>query len=82
MIFHFGKGKAGNAQLLGTLCDKEIIIVEQVSCEGIPIHSRTIKAYLREGKIAMANRLLGRTYSIEGEVVQGQGLGKKSWFLR
>ena len=75
--FHFGKDKAGNAQMLRTLCDKEIIIVEQVTCEGIPVHSRTIKDFLKEGNIVMANRLLGRAYVIEGVVVQGQGLGKK-----
>ena len=75
--FHFGKDKAGNAQLLRTLCDKEIIIVEQVTFEQIPIHSRTIKDFLKEGNIKMANKLLGRSYVIEGVVVQGQGLGKK-----
>lgn len=75
--FHFGKNKAGNAERLGALFDGEVVVVEEVSLEGIPVHSRTIKAYLREGNIAMANKLLGRTYRIEGEVVQGQGLGKK-----
>ncbi len=75
--FHFGKDKAGNAELLNTLSDREIVIVDEVSYEGIAIHSRTIKAYLREGKIAMANAFLGRTYCIEGQVIQGQGLGKK-----
>ena len=75
--FHFGKNKAGNAQVLKSLCDKEIVIVDQVSLEGIPVHSRTIKAYLREGKIELANKLLGRTYYIQGQVIQGQGLGKK-----
>ena len=75
--FHFGKNKAGNAQVLKSLCNKEIVIVEQVTLEEIPVHSRTIKAYLREGKIALANKLLGRTYYIQGQVIQGQGLGKK-----
>jgi riboflavin kinase/FMN adenylyltransferase len=75
--FHFGKGKSGNAQMLASICDKEIMIIDEVSHEEIPIHSRTIKAYLREGKIELANKLLGRTYHINGEVIQGQGLGKK-----
>ncbi len=75
--FHFGKNKAGNAGMLEALCDREVVIIDEVSFEGIPVHSRTIKAYLREGNIAMANKLLGRIHSIEGEVVQGQGLGKK-----
>ena len=75
--FHFGKGKAGNAEILQSLCDKEVFVVDEVSIEGIPVHSRTIKAYLREGNIAMANKLLGRKYSIDGEVRAGQGLGKK-----
>jgi len=76
--FHFGKNKAGNAGMLHTLSDKEVVVVEEVSYEGVAIHSRTIKTFLREGKIEMANRFLGRTYCIEGEVIPGQGLGKKA----
>lgn len=75
--FHFGKGKAGNAEMLQALCDREVLVVDEVSCDGIPVHSRTIKAYLREGKVEMANKLLGRRYTIDGEVIAGQGLGKK-----
>ena len=75
--FHFGKGKAGNAEMLQALCDREVLVVDEVSIEGIPVHSRTIKAYLREGKVEMANKLLGRRYCIDGEVIAGQGLGKK-----
>ena len=76
--FHFGKDKAGNAGMLHGLSGKEVIIIDEVSYEGIAIHSRTIKTFLREGKIEMANRFLGRTYCIEGEVIPGQGLGKKA----
>jgi len=54
-----------------------VLVVDEVSVEGIPVHSRTIKAYLREGNVEMANKLLGRKYNIDGEVVVGQGLGKK-----
>ncbi|MDQ7047259.1 MAG: bifunctional riboflavin kinase/FAD synthetase [Sulfurovum sp.] len=75
--FHFGKKKAGNVEVLRVLCDKEVLVIEEVSIEGISVHSRTIKTYIREGNIAMANTLLGREYSIEGGVVSGQGLGKK-----
>ena len=75
--FAFGKEKAGNADHLDELFDGEVCIVKEVSIEGISVHSRTIKAYLREGKIGMANKLLGRHYCIDGEVVAGQGLGRK-----
>ncbi len=75
--FHFGKAKAGNAEMLQALCDREVIVVDEVSIEGIPVHSRTIKTYLREGNVEMANKLLGRRYCIDGDVISGQGLGKK-----
>jgi len=75
--FHFGKEKSGNAQMLEVLFHNTVEIIDEVSIEGIPIHSRTIKGYLREGNIAMANTLLGRTYRIEGTAIEGQGLGKK-----
>lgn len=76
--FAFGKNKAGSAETLGELFDKEVVVVNEISLDDIPIHSRTIKAYLREGNITMANKLLGRSYVIDGKVVPGQGLGKKS----
>jgi len=74
--FHFGKDKLGNAEVLSSLFHKEVEIIAEVTIDGISIHSRTIKAYLKEGNVAMANRLLGRNYRIDGEVITGQGLGK------
>jgi len=75
--FGFGKDKVGNAQTLQALFSGKVEVVQEVSVEGVSVHSRTIKEYLREGNIAMANKLLGRNYSIDGVVVSGQGLGKK-----
>jgi len=75
--FAFGRSKAGDAAHLGALFEGEVSIVKEVSCEGVSVHSRTIKAYLREGNVEMANCLLGREYRIDGEVVKGQGLGKE-----
>ncbi len=75
--FAFGKEKAGDAAHLDALFDGEVCIVKEVSYEGVSVHSRTIKEYLCNGNIAMANMLLGRNYSIDGEIIAGQGLGKK-----
>lgn len=75
--FHFGKMKAGNAQTLGELFNAEIVIVDEVMESGISVHSRNIKQYLKEGDIKLANTLLGREHTIEGEVIRGQGIGKK-----
>jgi len=75
--FAFGKEKVGDAVHLGELFNGEVSIVKEVSCEGISVHSSTIKSYLRDGNVVMANCLLGRTYCIDGNIVKGQGLGKK-----
>ncbi|NOR56400.1 MAG: bifunctional riboflavin kinase/FAD synthetase [Sulfurovum sp.] len=75
--FHFGKNKAGDAETLKRLFSGEVEIVQEVSVQGVPVHSRTIKAYVKEGNIEMANALLGRRYNLEGQVIRGQGLGKK-----
>ena len=78
--FHFGKHKAGDARMLQELCHEEVIVVDEVSIDGISIHSRTIKAYLQAGEIGMVTRLLGRRYHIDGMVIEGQGLGKRELF--
>jgi len=75
--FVFGKNRAGNTQVLETLFDGLVQVVKEVSLEGVSVHSRTIKQYLKEGNVLWANKLLGREHSIEGVVVKGQGLGKK-----
>ena len=75
--FAFGKEKMGNAKVLQALFNGEVHIVDEVEHNGISVHSRVIKSYLKDGNIKMANELLGRYYQIEGEVVKGQGLGKK-----
>ncbi len=76
--FHFGNGKAGDGHYLQKIFDGEVLIIEQVSAAGIPIHSRTIKKLLREGEISLANQLLGRSYQLDGTIIPGQGLGSKA----
>jgi len=76
--FSFGKRKSGNGDMLASLFRGEVEIVPEVSYQDVPVHSRTIKQYLREGNIRMVNRLLGRDYCIDGEIIRGQGLGKRA----
>jgi len=78
--FFFGKGKKGDSRVLKEIFNGEVVIVDEVSIDGIPIHSRTIKSYLIDGNMEMANRLLGREYRIYGEIIKGQGLGAKELF--
>jgi len=75
--FSFGKKRSGNGALLSDLFHEKVEIISEISYEGVPVHSQTIKAYLKEGNMSMANGLLGRVYCIDGEVIKGQGLGKK-----
>ncbi len=74
--FAFGKGKSGNAGHLKQYFSGEVEVVEEIVLQGISVHSRIIKTFLTEGKINLANRLLGRSYQIDGSVIKGQGLGK------
>jgi len=76
--FHFGRDKSGDAAYMQQIAKTEVVIVEEVALEGIPVHSRTIRALLGEGDICLANRLLGRAYRIDGQVIHGQGLGSKA----
>ena len=75
--FGFGYKKEGNTKLLKELFEGKVVIVEEVKSEDISVHSRTIKAEIAKGNIALVNQLLNRSYAIEGKVVSGQGLGKK-----
>ncbi len=78
--FFFGKDRRGDIVLLKAMFAGEVQVVDEVFHEGLSVHSRKIKALLSLGEIQKANMLLGRTYAIKGEVIKGQGLGKKELY--
>lgn len=78
--FKFGKNRSCSALDIQHISDFHTTIIDEMSINGIPIHSSYIKRYILSGDIVLANKLLGRFYSIEGEVVKGQGIGKEELF--
>ena len=76
--FAFGKNKSGSVADLKHSFHGTVEVVNEIEIEGVSVHSRVIRRYLQEGNLAMANRLLGRDYLIEGWVIRGQGLGSKA----
>lgn len=52
------------------LCDEKV-----ADRSGRPISSSAIRRLLVEGRVRDAAEMLGRTYSLEGKVVHGRGLG-------
>ncbi len=78
--FSFGKNRAFKASDIEKLSGIKTIIVDEFSIDKIGVHSSRIKEFLSKGDIKNANLFLGRTYSIKGKLVKGQGLGKKELF--
>jgi riboflavin kinase/FMN adenylyltransferase len=78
--FRFGKDALGDTKMLQELFDGEVVVVEEVLINQISIHSRVIRTLLKEGDIKKANLFLGREYEIRGDVIKGQGIGKKELY--
>ncbi|MBE2984783.1 bifunctional riboflavin kinase/FAD synthetase [Campylobacter sp. RM9344] len=75
--FRFGRNRAWDKRDLMRIFDGEVDVVDEYCFNEMGVHSSTIREYIKDGKIAHANALLGREYSIEGDVVKGQGIGAK-----
>lgn len=73
--FGFGANKSSNAKDLKTLFSKNVVIVDEFICDGISVHSKEIRNFLKIGKLDLANQFLGKNYQICGTKIQGQGLG-------
>jgi riboflavin kinase / FMN adenylyltransferase len=81
--FRFGYQRQGNAQILRELTSELGIKAEILELEtdrGSRIGSSRIRAALLEGDLAEVKRLLNRSYSIGGQVVPGQQLGRTLGF--
>ncbi len=81
--FRFGRGAQGNVALLKALGKEkgfEVAVVPSVKVEGRTVSSSAIRQLLAEGQTQLANRMLGRPYAIEGEVVHGRHVGHRIGF--
>lgn len=84
--FRFGKQRQGSINDLQQIWgDRLTVIPEQTmnvgtSNQAVRISSSNIRAALAEGKIDLANALLGRPYNFIGEVVSGKQLGRTIGF--
>lgn len=76
--FKFGKNRAFCAQDIPKISKLKVRIFKEMKVDNIPVHSKNIRTFLAQGQVALANKLLGRMYSIKGRIVRGQGLGAKS----
>ncbi len=77
--FCFGKNRKNCISELKNLFHGEVTVVDEIKLDGIPVHSRIIRDYIKDGDIKQANRLLGKEYKIFGNQIKGQGLGSKSF---
>lgn len=75
--FRFGRKRSAGAGDIEQLSSLKAIVVNEFKIQGVAVHSKLIKAYLSSGEIDKANALLGRNYAVEGDLIRGQGLGKK-----
>ena len=77
--FRFGKGRAGDAGALVTLCEASGIgttIQPMVETGGVEASSSAIRAALAEGRPEEATRMLGHLHRIVGPVEHGEKRGR------
>lgn len=76
---HFGKNRLGDFSILYDLGKEYGFEVDKICAqdvENIAVSSTKIRKALNEGKVELANRLLGYEYSITGTVVGGKKIGR------
>src|SRR5258706_5224932 len=81
--FRFGARRAGSFVMLRQAAPRlgfEVEALASVLLDGERVSSTALRQALAAGDLERAGRLLGRTYSISGRVVRGDGLGRKLGF--
>ncbi|MEM1256182.1 MAG: bifunctional riboflavin kinase/FAD synthetase [Cyanobacteria bacterium P01_H01_bin.21] len=81
--FHFGKKRGGNAELLCAIAARHNIPVTIVPLQNDidgRISSSRIRQALTDGELTKANQLLGRSYTLTGQVTLGQQIGRTIGF--
>ena len=81
--FVFGRRRGGDVALLKRLGQELNFTVHglaAVALDGQAVSSTRIRDAIRAGELDAASQMLGRSYSIAGQVVRGDGMGRKLGF--
>lgn len=81
--YRFGKEKEGDRLLLLQMGEEYGFTVDQLEplcMDGVPISSTLIRELVLSGQLDEAARYLGRRYSVTGQVIKGDGRGRKLGF--
>jgi riboflavin kinase / FMN adenylyltransferase len=79
----FGRGARGDAALLRSLGERlgfRTHVAEPLMVDGVAVSSTEIRAALQRGDLAVASRLLGRSYTLSGTIGHGAGRGRTLGF--
>lgn len=81
--FAMGYKREGNVPFLRQQgAEKGFVVheIDRIEAEGGDISSTTIRQAIQEGRVDEAKALLGRPYTVVGEVVHGEGRGRQIGF--
>jgi riboflavin kinase / FMN adenylyltransferase len=81
--FAFGHRREGSFNLLKEIGEEKGFLVgkiHQVQFRGSRVSSTAVRQALVSGQVALARRLLGRPFSLEGPVVHGERIGEEIQF--
>lgn len=81
--FSFGAGGKGNVHLLKaehTRYGLTILSRPLLKVDGLVVSSTNIRKAIKEGRVALAQEMLGRPYAIRGRVVSGDHRGRSLGF--
>lgn len=80
---HFGRDREGNPDLLreyGKEMGFDVHVASMISVDEAEVSSSRARELVMDGKVEEAQTLLTRPYAIYGEVIQGEGRGRKLGF--
>jgi len=78
--FALGRNRSGDINTLRGLGEElgyQVYVVEPVDWQGKPVRSSIVRQALQQGDVAEAAELLGRAYTVTGEVIQGDQRGRQ-----
>lgn len=77
--FAFGRGRTGNAEWLRAN-GHDVEVVPPFKIDGHDLHSSEIRRLVTAGEVDVANRMLGREFSMSGPVELGAQVGRQLGF--